>query len=194
MFVLCVNNFAIFRHKIDEMTYEQMLETKEMRLRALEPNDIDLLYHWENDTSLWGVSSTLTPFSRHMLREYIDASQTDIYAAKQLRLMIEDKIQQKTVGSIDLYDFDAHNRRAGIGIFVAEDFQQKHLATKALGILLTYCKSMLLLHQVYVEVPVGNAASMTLFQHASFTIVGTKKDWILRESAYEDVVVMQKIL
>ena len=176
------------------MTYEQLLETAELRLRALEPSDEELLYQWENNTKIWQVSSTIAPFSRQMLHDYIEAAQTDIYAAKQLRLMIEDKSTRKTVGAIDLYDFDAHNRRAGIGIFVAEQFQHKQFATKALDCLLTYCRSMLLLHQTYVEIPVRNTISISLFSKAGFQQVGIKKDWLIHETGYEDVIVMQKIL
>ena len=176
------------------MTYEQLLETDELRLRALEPSDEELLYHWENDTNIWMVSSTIAPFSRKMLHDYIESSQNDIYAAKQLRLMIEDKATRTTVGAIDLYDFDAHNRRAGIGIFVAEAYQQKQFATKALDCLLIYCQSMLLLHQVYAEIPIENTASISLFTKAGFQKIGIKKDWLIHETGYEDVIVMQKIL
>ncbi len=175
------------------MTYEQLLETDEIRLRALEPDDVDLLYVWENDTNVWSVSSTLAPFSKQMLRDYVESAQNDIYAAKQLRLMIDDKSTGKTIGTIDLFDFDAHNRRAGIGIFVVEEFQKQHYATKALQILLHYCETMLLLRQVYVDVPCDNVASVTLFSNAGFQQIGIKKDWLLNNSGYSDVVGMQKI-
>ena len=83
------------------MTYEELLENTEIRLRALEPSDVDLLYAWENDTSIWDVSSTIIPFSKNTIRNYINNSQSDIYEAKQLRLMIEDKSSQSTIGAID---------------------------------------------------------------------------------------------
>ena len=34
------------------------LEGRTTRLRALEPGDIELMYAWENDTEIWGVSGT----------------------------------------------------------------------------------------------------------------------------------------
>lgn len=175
------------------MQFEDFLQTDEIVLRALEPSDVDVLYAWENNTKIWNVSSTLTPYSKKTLMEYIDAAQNDIYTCKQLRLMIDLQSSGQTVGTIDLYDFDAHNRRAGIGIFVTEEFQNQKIATKALACLLRYCQSMLLLHQVYVEVPTYNELSLLLFQHAGFEIVGTKKDWIISDGIFEDVVVMQKI-
>ena len=176
------------------MTYEELLENSEIRIRALEPSDVDLLYAWENDTSIWDVSSTIIPFSKNTIRNYISNSQSDIYEAKQLRLMIDDKSSQSTIGAIDLYEFDPHNRRAGIGIFVIKEYQNRGFATKSLQLLLHYCKTMLLLHQVYAEVPCKNEISMALFANAGFQQSGVRKDWLLRGQEYEDVVVMQKIL
>ena len=47
------------------------LTGQHITLRALEPADVDLLYKWENDTSIWKVSNTLVPFSKHILEQYI---------------------------------------------------------------------------------------------------------------------------
>ncbi|MDP4226269.1 MAG: GNAT family N-acetyltransferase, partial [Bacteroidota bacterium] len=43
------------------------LENKIVRLRALEPSDVEILYNWENDTSVWQISGTLSPFSKKIL-------------------------------------------------------------------------------------------------------------------------------
>ena len=42
----------------------------EVTLRALEPEDLELLYHIENDDKLWNVGITNVPYSRFMLQEY----------------------------------------------------------------------------------------------------------------------------
>ena len=64
------------------------LENDTLRLRALEPEDLDILYKWENDTNLWWVGCTTEPYSRYILKEYIAYSDKTIYEKKQLRLMI----------------------------------------------------------------------------------------------------------
>lgn len=60
------------------------LEGELTRLRALEAEDVDLLYVWENDPAVWGVSGTLAPFSRHTLRRFLDEQRFDLYAARQV--------------------------------------------------------------------------------------------------------------
>ena len=47
------------------------------RLRALEPDDLDTMYRWENDTNIWRVSGTTAPFSRHSLMRLIDEQRFD---------------------------------------------------------------------------------------------------------------------
>jgi len=172
----------------------QILEDEEIRLRAVEPADADLLYLWENDTNLWQYGSTVTPFSRHILQEYVRNAQADIYEAKQLRLMIVQKSNGRTVGSIDLYDFDPRNRRAGIGVLVVEESRNQHIATRSLQLLVTYCRDILLLHQLYADVQASNAISLQLFANVGFVHAGVKKDWLQTASGYEDVVLLQKIL
>ena len=49
-----------------------MDNANECVLRALEPNDLDLLYDIENDKSLWKYSNTSSPFSKHSLKKFIE--------------------------------------------------------------------------------------------------------------------------
>ena len=85
-----------------------MLEGKNLKLRALEPSDVDFLFEWENDEKLWHLSNTIAPFSRFVLEQYILNSHQDIFTNKQLRLMIDLKNGDNNypIGSIDLFDFD----------------------------------------------------------------------------------------
>ncbi|MDR0955095.1 MAG: GNAT family N-acetyltransferase, partial [Rikenellaceae bacterium] len=92
-----------------------LLTAENIRLRALEPQDVDLLYTWENDTAVWGVSQTLMPFSRHILGQFIAQQTQDIYQTRQMRLVIEAVEAERPVGVIDLFDFDPYHLRAGVG-------------------------------------------------------------------------------
>ncbi len=67
-----------------------LLSNDRVRLRALEPEDLELLYRWENDPELWEVGNTLALYSRYILKEYIAGSDRSIYESRQLRFMIED--------------------------------------------------------------------------------------------------------
>ena len=65
------------------------LETDIIKLRALEPEDVDILYRWENDPRVWKMSGTVAPFSKYILRRFIESQKYDIYETRQMRLVIE---------------------------------------------------------------------------------------------------------
>jgi len=169
------------------------LKNKHIRLRALEPEDISLIYKWENDSTLWCVGNTLSPYSIYALKEYIAESRRNIYDTGQLRLIIELVESLQAIGTIDLYDFDPHNRRAGIGILIDPDYQGNGWATEALSLLIDYAFSFFKLHQLYAYVPTGNKPSVHLFLHSGFKQTGILSDWSVSENGYEDVFVMQLI-
>lgn len=64
------------------------LQLPQIKLRPIEPEDLDYLYKIENDKRLWDVGETNMPYSRYALHEYVASCPTDIYTDKQLRLMI----------------------------------------------------------------------------------------------------------
>lgn len=162
-------------------------------LRALEPEDIDLLYEWENSEELWTISNTLAPFSKHTLALYIRNSDKDIYESRQLRMMIETP-DGKTVGAIDLFDFDPFHLRVGIGILVhrPED-RSKGVATAALNLMIRYCIEKLGLHQIYANILIDNEVSMKLFLKAGFIVTGTKKEWVRDGEMWKDEFLLQKL-
>jgi diamine N-acetyltransferase len=170
------------------------MKHKELILRAPEPEDIDLLYNWENDTSMWQLSNTLTPFSRYTLKKYIESSSGSIYEDGQLRLMITLESTSKTVGAIDLFDFDPFNQRAGIGILIADkNERRKGYARVAIEAMIDYSFNRLKLHQLYCNILADNLKSINLFQGLGFTISGKKEEWIRSEDKYLDEYILQLI-
>lgn len=163
-------------------------------LRALEPADIDILYKWENDPENWVVSNTQTPYSRFVLEQYLASAHQDIYSVKQLRLMICSVNDSRPLGAIDLFDFDPHNQRAGIGILIAEkDDRRKGYATEALEIIIQYGFEVLNVKQLYCNITADNESSITLFQKLGFETSGNKKLWIREGGVFKDEFILQKI-
>lgn len=170
-----------------------LLEAENTSLRALEPEDIDLLYSWENDTMLWEVSNTKTPFSKHLLKQYMEVVHHDIYTTKQLRLVIQDK-QQTPVGLIDLFDFEAYHLRAGVGVFINKKFENKGHASEAIQLLKDYAFQVLGLHQLYANIQQKNEKSLALFEKQGFVLTSAKKDWLKTVDGWENELFLQCIL
>ena len=168
-----------------------LLKNDKVTLRALEPTDLDALYRWENDTSLWEVGASIAPYSRKQLWDYIENYDGDIYNARQLRLMIISNQTGETVGTIDIYDFDPTNRRAAIGILIDSSHTGSGYGTAAVGLVAEYTKSTLGMHQLYVYIPVDNKPSIGLFRKCGFKPSGCLRSWMRRAGNYADVAVMQ---
>jgi diamine N-acetyltransferase len=161
-------------------------------LRPLEPDDIDLLYYWENNVEIWELSNTKTPVSKHILTTYILDSYKDIYELKQLRLIIQNE-ESTPVGAVDLYDFDPFNERAGVGILIHNKAErQKGYAIDALLALTNYSKNVLGLKQLFASIAEDNLASVHLFEKAGFIQTGIKKNWLKHPTGWKNELFFQK--
>ena len=170
------------------------LEYGKVRFRALEPDDLDLLFEWENDAEIWDVSNTLEPFSRYVLAKYIKESQRDIFESKQIRMIIETH-DGKAVGAVDLFDFDPFHMRAGVGILIHNKTDRHQgYAADALVLLCQYATNYLRLHQLYATINEENQSSIQLFTNNGFKLCGTKKDWINTMEGWKAELMFQKIL
>lgn len=177
------------------MTTTNYLETEYIRLRAAEPEDLEVMYILENDSTLWEMGCTNAPYSRHLLREYLQNTTGDIFTDKQLRLMIERRADKQVVGCIDLTSFDPLNSRAEVGIAILAPYRRQGYAGTALELLCQYAFQFLHLHQLNAIVPEGNKASISLFLKQDFAIFPEPiKDWLKApDGTYKDAYLLQRI-
>lgn len=175
------------------MLYHNILKSKLLKLRPIEPSDLHFLYETENNTDIWFISNTQTPYSKHILAQYIESAAQDIYTIKQLRLMIEEVDTGKTVGAIDLFEFDPNHRRAGIGLLIDKQFRRKGYGKEALSMTLKYSFEVLNLHQLYCNIPQNNEPSIQLFNELGFRQIGTKKEWLRTPNGWLDELMFQKL-
>ena len=170
------------------------MKYEKIRLRALEPEDLELLYSWENNISYWTISNTIVPYSKYTLKRYLEDSHKSIYETGQLRLMIDHIADNATIGTIDIFDFDPYHKRAGVGILIAnEQYRRKGYATMALKCLINYCFSTLMLHQLHCSILLNNSESIDLFKKVGFIQSGIKKEWVRSLDSYMDEYMFQMI-
>ena len=170
------------------------LKGETIYLRALEPNDLEFVYAVENDELVWEVSHTQTPYSRFLIRQYLENANQDIYEAKQLRLAICNFGDDNAIGLIDIFDFDPKNNRAGIGIVIQKETDRsKGYGKEALGIVIAYSFKQLQLHQLFVNIAVHNVSSLNLFTTFGFEKIGVKKDWNYSNNTFQDELLFQLI-
>lgn len=171
-----------------------------MRLTALEPEDLELLYTIENNRSQWCVSNANVPYSRYALRDYIANQNYDIYADKQVRLVVRvgeegcKPSEMRAIGLVDLFDFSPEHLRAEVGIAIIAAEAGKGYGEEAMRQLTEYAAEVLHLHTVYAVVPVDNAPSVAMLRACGFSEEYVLNGWLRSNCGWKDALFMQKML
>jgi diamine N-acetyltransferase len=175
-----------------------------LKLRKIEPSDLPFLYQWENDATMWADSDTHNPLSRHDLHQYIENTTGDIYRDGQLRLIItnlqrsdlpstgaadlqphgeQSSSSPCILGCIDLFDFDARNRKAAIGMYIAPEARGNGVGKQAVQLLEEYAFGFLHLRMLYAIISVHNTPCSHIYQQMGYAPSSVLKDWTLEGDA-----------
>lgn len=157
----------------------------ELRLRALEPEDAEMMYDMESDPAAWRYSDYLAPMSKNILRDYALTYDADPFRSGQLRLIID--LDGKAIGILDLFDISPRHLRADNGIYLLPEYRRKGLGVKAIELAMEYCRDRLGLHQLTASVATQNTEALVCYQKAGFTPTGKRPDWIRTSEGWENV-------
>lgn len=164
-----------------------------VRLRAMEPEDLDALYRIENDRDVWDVGENNVPYSRYILHDYIANASADIYADKQVRMVVENE-EGQLVGVSDVVNFCPSHARAEVSIVICREHRKKGYARAAIRQIMEYALRTLHLHQLYAVVREDNMPSLNLFLSLGFKSKMVLDDWLFDGKDYHNAVVMQFFL
>lgn len=171
-----------------------MLENEYIRLRAPEPEDLELMYRLENDSANWCQGCTTVPYSRFLLRQYIEQTSGDIYTDKQVRLMIERKCDAAVLGCADLVNYEPMHQRAEVGLIIAPEYRGQGLGKIIVELLCQYAFDFLHLHQLAACIATDNVGCVALFKNYGFSCNVLLKDWVRSvDGNYKDAWLLQLI-
>lgn len=159
-------------------------------MRAIEPEDLDTLYEIENDRDIWDCGTTNVPYSRYVLHKYVSNAVCDIYADKEVRMILCNG-ENETIGIVDLVNFDPRHQRAEVGIVLRKAYRKQGYASSALDHLKRYSANILHLHQLYAIVDSNNVSSVELFQRGGFQRNAVLKDWLVDRNGYCDAYIFE---
>ncbi len=172
---------------IDTSTYSIFSNSSSrIRLRAMEPSDVDLLYQWENDTTLWQYGNTRGYVSRHDLEMFIEHSDLDLYTTRQLRLMVCDQQTGLTVGCVDIYDYDPYHHHAYIAVLIGKQHQRLGYATVAVNTVANLCFVFWNMHCLCATTTAQNVPAQRLLARCGFLYVGSRPGWVMTDGRFVD--------
>lgn len=169
-----------------------MLKGENIYLRGVEIEDLSFIERVENNPENWLVSGTLIPFSKKSIEEYVLAIR-DLNSDKQCRFIISTIEEDESIGTIDLFEYDSINKRAGIGIIIEEKHRKMGYGSEALNVLCDYAFSYLNLHQIWANIIDSNLASQNLFENNDFKKTAVKFQWIQTNGKWHDAYFYQRI-
>lgn len=174
---------------------EKSLQYQDIYLRALEPEDLALLYQIENDEDIWQHSANKAPISQFALKQYLENSLSQtLFESGELRLVVVRRSDAQAIGFIDLFELDHFHGRAAVGIVIKKDYQSQGYGRQALHALKNYARQSLHLHQLSAQIAASNHACRQIFVKEDFIDCGCLKDWNrLPDGQYEDVICYQSI-
>lgn len=165
-----------------------MVEEYNIRLRALEPEDAELLYNADNESSAVICSDMSAPLSLELLRDYAATYDADPYRAGQLRLVAETDV---AVGLLDFYDISARDRHAKIGVLILPEYRGFGLGKALVEAAKAYAWGRLGLESLLALVHSDNPVSLRLFFNAGFEDCGLLRRWHFAEGDLRDVRLLQ---
>ncbi len=172
-----------------------MNNTKKATLRALEPEDLELLYTIENDTETWDICSSKVNYSRYAIKQYLAQQPQEIEEAGELRLAITDSETKEAIGLIDLTSYSATNRSAEVGIALLKEKRGEGWGKAAIKEIEHYAKTHLNLRMLYAHTLAHNtSAAKNLFLTCQYTPVATLPEWHYSNGEYVDLTVFKKNL
>lgn len=166
--------------------------THTVRLRALEPEDLELIYLLENECNDPTVAATSVPVSHYVVKQYLETTSHDLFVDGALRLVIENN-DGVAVGTVDLTDFNPQHSRAEIGLTILQAHQGKHYGRMAMEAVEEYAHRHCI-HQLYCIISNQNEGAQRLFHLLKYNVTATLPDWLQTPEGYISATLFSKIL
>ncbi|MBD5289435.1 MAG: GNAT family N-acetyltransferase [Bacteroides sp.] len=164
-----------------------------LRLRAVEPGDIDFIFEMENRGFSEGWTDRCAPVSRHSIETYVLACDPDPFSCGQLRLVCTTS-GGTPIALLDFYDISARHRHAKVGIMVADGERGKGYGRRLLKCASAFASGRLGLAGLVAMIAEENSISRRLFESAGYALSGRLEKWWHTPAGVSDCLLFQKLL
>ncbi|UCD75246.1 MAG: GNAT family N-acetyltransferase [Phycisphaerales bacterium] len=167
-----------------------MLEGERTRLRAYTKEDLPLRRAFLNDLELLGMAypGILFPSRPEDQEKWYES--LDSKSDKQYSFAVESKNDSVYVGCCTVFEIDAKNRSASVGMFIGKPHWRKGYGSDALRTLLRFCFEEINLNKVMLEVYSFNTPAIRCYEKLGFKTEGVLRQTLYRDGQYHDTVAM----
>lgn len=148
-----------------------------IRLRALEREDLELLYGWWNDPDLWSLIGSRKRISGHEELEAWFEGELEKQSPSEGRTLALDDSQGTLVGTCWFSAYDSTDRQSTVGLYLGDETRRgQGLGTDALLVLIRYLFEELGLHKVRLFVDADNTPAHKLYRKLGFLEEGRLRE------------------
>ncbi len=167
-----------------------MIEGKKVHLRALERDDIQLLWKWDNDHEVqyFMANPPAAASLDYEARRYDDLTTNPTKRA----FIIETKeTPHRAIGLIDYYDLSVRNQNCWVSIMIGEkEFWGQGYGTDAMRAMLDYLFNQMHLHKVRLWAVGHNERATASYRKCGFQVEGISKESVSSEGRWYDEINM----
>jgi RimJ/RimL family protein N-acetyltransferase len=153
-------------------------------LVALEKGDLPRVASWINDERIGFFNGARFPVSLAEQEAWFEGTVRD---RTKKKLVIRTR-EGELAGMVSLFNLDAKNQNAEVGVYVAPEFHRRGYAAEALRMLVRFAFAELNLHKVYCTIFSFNPGSVRLFESVGFRPDGVRRGHVYAAGGFHDVL------
>jgi RimJ/RimL family protein N-acetyltransferase len=163
-------------------------QSKNIRLRAIEPTDAETFYRWNLDSErARNLDFVWPPSSLASVQAWAEEASKRKMDGDSFHWLIE-TTDQTPVGTISTHDCNPHCGTLSYGVDIEKTQRGKGYAGEAIWLVLRYYFEELRYQKVTVQVHANNAASMRLHEKLGFHREGVIRRAMFEFGQYTDVI------
>jgi len=170
-----------------------ILKTSRLTLRPITIADADALFEARGDPEVMRYWDWPAQKSAAQIRKVFEAHIREISGGGTLWWVAALSPDGPAIGECDLSEIDAQHRRAEVGFLFARRWWGKGYAREAMEAVIEYGFGSLGLERLWARCHAGNVASQRLLERLGFTLEGTLRGHVLRDSERRDCVVYGRL-
>jgi RimJ/RimL family protein N-acetyltransferase len=167
-----------------------LIETKQLVLRPVEPEDAEFLAGLMDEIDLHdssGPYSLIHPTSKEIEERWISqiGSRGD-----EAHMIIEKRAGRTPIGIISVSEMEKRNSSAHIGIRLKEESWDRGYGTEAVRGAVKFMFESLNIHRVWLRADEENARAIRCYEKCGFTLEGVLRENHIRNGGWKSSVVM----
>ncbi len=162
-----------------------------LRLRAVEHEDVRLFLQWVNDPEVTRGLSMYLPISSVQEERWFDRLQERDLHERPLSIELQDGDGWKLIGNCGVFGIAWTHRSAELGIMIGDkSVWNQGFGTQVMTLLLRHCFETLNLNRVFLRVYGENARARRAYEKAGFAVEGCLRQAVYRNGRYDDEYIM----